>query len=303
VPRLLAVTGPRTDRSHVEQFRAWSNGKAEFILLEHPTLEQFAAAVSPSIDCIVLFGGDGTLNRYLGELLRAQVPVLPVPSGSGNDFARALGIPNDRAALDILQSFVARSPDHQIARCNADIASLITHDSNGKSQQQYFSCCVNVGLDADAAARANHLPAWLKQRGGYFLGGLGAIVSFTPERYNISLDGQGFEQALWFITVLNTPTYGGGLKIAPHADIFDRKLDYVSCRTIPRLRLFQHIPKLITGKNLGSVPYLDYRSIAQLTVQTPAPSPVYADGEFMGFTPIEVSLAAKTLPVLRRNSN
>jgi diacylglycerol kinase (ATP) len=162
---------------------------------------------------------------------------------------------------------------------------------------------VNVGLDADAAARANRLPTWLKERGGYFLGGLGAIASFTPERYTVSIDGQCFEQALWFIAVLNTPTYGGGLKIAPHAGIFDRKLEYVSCETIPRWRLFQHIPKVITGKNLRSVPYLDYRPVAQLTVQTQSQSPVYADGEFMGFTPIEVSLAAKTLPVLRRKSH
>jgi diacylglycerol kinase (ATP) len=301
VPRLLAVTGPRTDRSHVELFRTASAGKAEFILLERPDLEQFAAALAQSFDCTLLFGGDGTLNRYLGELLRAQVPVLPVPSGSGNDFARALGVRNSSTALDALESLLAGSPPTQIARC--DIASLVTRDTSGNPQQQYFSCCVNVGLDADAAARANRLPTWLKERGGYFLGGLGAIASFQPEQYAITVDGEKLETDLWFIAVLNTPTYGGGLKIAPHAGIFDRRLEYVSCQTIPRWRLFQHIPKLISGKNLRIVPYLDYRSIAQLTVQTQSPSPVYADGEFMGFTPIEVSLAANTLPVLRRKSH
>lgn len=300
--RVLAVTGPRTRRGHVARFAGAAHGRAEFQILDSPSREIFAQALSPPADCVLLFGGDGTLNRYLEPLLRAQVVTLPVPSGSGNDFARALGVRNERAAFDVFSSWVgspgAKLVCHEISQ--ADIAALGTHDVIGAPQQQYFSCCVNVGLDADAVARANRLPTWLKERGGYFIGGLGAILRGDPQRYEITLDNEAFPQELWFIAALNTPTYGGGLHIAPHAQVDDGRFEYVSCRVIPRWRLFQHIPKLLTGHNIRTVRYLDYRPFSHLTVQTVAPQPVFADGEFMGYTPIKVSLATKSLPVLRR---
>jgi diacylglycerol kinase (ATP) len=310
VASVLAVIGPRSQRVHVQRFSSAAEGRAKFIRLDHPSLLQFAQALESHPDCVILFGGDGTLNRYLGLLLASGIAALPVASGSGNDFARALGIPTERAAYQVFSSWleadshcdhpIARSPDHQIS--SVDIASLITHDQHGTAQQQYFSCCVNVGLDAEAAARANRLPPWMKARGGYFIGGLGAILRGQPQRYEITLDNEAFRQELWFIAALNTPTYGGGLRVAPHASITDRKLEYVACEMIPRWRLFQHIPKLLIGNNIRTVPYLNFRSVERLTVQTVAPQPVFADGEFMGFTPIEVSLAKKSLHVLRRKT-
>lgn len=295
--RILAVTGPRTRRTHVERFQR-AAGDADFAILEHPSLDQVGNELNAAPDCVLIFGGDGTLNRYLGALLAVQVPVLPVASGSGNDFARAVGVPDENAALACFLSFLRGEAE----LLRADIASLITRDERGAPQQKYFACCVNVGLDADAAARANRLPTWLKARGGYFIGGLGAILFGQPEQYQIGIDETTFPQELWFIAALNTPTYGGGLHIAPHAGIADQRLEYVSCTVIPRWRLFQHIPKLLTGKHIREVPYLDFRTISQLSVQTSAPRPIFADGEFMGYTPIAVSLAKESLPVLRRKT-
>lgn len=295
--RILAVTGPRTQRAHVERFRR-AAADAEFVVVEHPSLDQFGNALKPPLDCVLIFGGDGTLNRYLGLLLMAQVPVLPIASGSGNDFARAVGVPNESAALDCFAKFMRGEAEISAA----DIASLVTRDERGNPQQKFFACCVNVGLDADAAARANRLPSWLKAHGGYFIGGMGAILFGRPDKYQIDIDGEAFPHELWFIAALNTPTYGGGLHIAPHASITDQRLEYVSCAVIPRWRLFQHIPKLLTGKHIREVSYLDFRTISRLSVQTPAPQPVFADGEFMGYTPIEVSLAQQLLAVLRQKS-
>jgi diacylglycerol kinase family enzyme len=93
------------------------------------------------------------------------------------------------------------------------------------------------------------------------------------------------------------------LRIAPHASIADRRLEYVGCQVIPRARLFRHIPKLLMGNNIRAVPYLDFRTLSTLTVYTAGPQPVFADGEFMGFTPIKVSLAAQSLRVLRQKTN
>jgi diacylglycerol kinase (ATP) len=246
----------------------------------------------------LLFGGDGTLNRYLSPLLLAQVPCIPVPSGSGNDFARSIGIANENDAFELFQAYLAS----EITLWNADIGSLIANDDSGSPQERHFACCINVGLDADAAEHANGLPNWLKARGGYFVGGLRAIIGGKPRDYELTFDGQTTERRLWFVAILNTPTYGGGLVIAPHASITDRALETVTCDPIPKWKLFHHIPKLLTGKHIREVPHLSFRTAKTVSVKTNLPERVYADGEFMGYTPIDVSLATNTLPVLRRKS-
>jgi diacylglycerol kinase (ATP) len=298
VRRVVAVTGPRTQRSHVARFQRSAADSADFELLEYPSFHRIAEALARPADCVLIFGGDGTLNRYLGVLLEAQSPVVPIPSGSGNDFARAIGILTERAALERFEDFLAG----RTGTWMADIGALSTHDASGAKQRQFFSCCVNVGLDAEAAERANRLPNWLKARGGYFLGGLRAIIAGEPQQYELALDGAETRRVLWFIAILNTPTYGGGLVIAPHAGIADGALESVTCEPIPRWKLFHHIPKLLTGKHIREVPYLEYRQARSIAVNTRVPQPVYADGEFMGFTSIEVSLADRSLPVLRRKS-
>jgi diacylglycerol kinase (ATP) len=298
VRSVLAVTGPRTQRDHVSWFKEAANGLAEFQIIEHPAPEQFAASLKQPTDCVLVFGGDGTLNRYLSTLLDAQIPCIPVPSGSGNDLARAIGIPKEKDAFELFQAFLAS----QTTPWTTDIASLLTHDENGSPQQQYFACCVNIGLDADAAERANSLPNWLKARGGFFIGGLRAIISGNPGEYQLTFDGQITNNRLWFVAILNTPTYGGGLVIAPQASVTDGSLETVTCDPIPKWKLFHHIPKLLTGKHIREVTHLSYRTVKTISVKTRLPERVYADGEFMGFTPIEASLATKTLPVLRRKS-
>src|SRR5271165_2787486 len=64
-------------------------------------------AASDQVDAILLFGGDGTIHRHLGQLVRLGLPVLVVPAGSGNDFARALGLRRVRDSLSAWRKFCA----------------------------------------------------------------------------------------------------------------------------------------------------------------------------------------------------
>jgi len=65
-------------------------------------------ASNHEVDVILLFGGDGTVHRHLGKLVQLRLPVLIVPEGSGNDFARALGLPNVRDSVSAWQRFLRR---------------------------------------------------------------------------------------------------------------------------------------------------------------------------------------------------
>jgi diacylglycerol kinase (ATP) len=299
VKRVLAVTGPRSNRRDVQRCRKLATGRAEFHLLELPSLESFRDEVRKNFDCIVLFGGDGTLNRYLGELLAAQTPVLPVPTGSGNDFALAHGIRSAREAANIF----AAGLENRAKIVASDIGSLVVHDEEGHRKQKYFSCCANVGVDAEAVHHANRLPNWLKARGGYLFGAVWALFSCNPQEYEIRPhSAPPRRERLWFVAVLNTPTYGGGLRIAPHASTSDGQVELVTCAAESRLNLLLNLPRLLVGA-VQDLPFLTFQSqMLPLTVKTSVPERVCADGELMGFTPIEVSLAEKTLPVLRQKS-
>ncbi|MGC2532476.1 MAG: diacylglycerol kinase family protein, partial [Candidatus Sulfotelmatobacter sp.] len=60
------------------------------------------------VDVILLFGGDGTIHRHLGQLVKLGLPVLVVPAGSGNDFAGALGLARVRDSLAAWRTFCFR---------------------------------------------------------------------------------------------------------------------------------------------------------------------------------------------------
>lgn len=291
--RALAITGPRSSAQHVNPFRnAVATVSVE--LLEHPGLAEVRSALATRPDCVLLFGGDGTLNRYLHVLLEAQIPVLMIPTGSGNDSAMANGVKN---AADALAVFTGWASGSGTAR-RADVAEVDLQDANGIHQRRHFACCVNIGVDAEAVYRANRLPNWLKARGGYLIGALLALLQFRPQRYVITTDAST-TKTLWFIAGLNTPTYGGGLKIAQHASIADRKLELVLCDAVSRLTLLRFMPRLFSGR-VRDIPFLHFHTITGFRVETATPQPVCADGEVLGFTPMQVTFAAQSLPVIAK---
>jgi diacylglycerol kinase (ATP) len=291
VRRALAITGPRSSAEHVSPFRDTTRDLA-VELLEHPGLDEVRSALATKPDCVLLFGGDGTLNRYLDLLLEAQVPVLMVPTGSGNDFAMVNGVKN---ALDALAVFKAWEAGAAVT-LNVDIAEVALHDAAKARMRKHFACCVNIGVDAEAVYRANRLPNWLKARGGYLLGALLALFKFRPQRYTIITDAS-VSETLWFIAGLNTPTYGGGLKIAPHASITDQKLELVRCHAVSRLKLLRYMPRLFSGR-VRDIPFLHFQTMTGFRIETEMPQPVCADGEVLGFTPMDVTFAARSLPVI-----
>ena len=287
----LAITGPRSSAAHVTPFRDAAKN-VHVVFAEHPSVDVVRVHLAVRPHCVLLFGGDGTLNRYLDLLLDAQIPVLMVPTGSGNDFAMANGVKNAADALAVFTDWASGSA----ATRSADIAEVALHDASGASQLRHFACCVNIGVDAEAVYRANRLPNWLKARGGYLIGALLALVEFRPQRYVITT-GASTTETLWFIAALNTPTYGGGLKIAPHASITDQKLELVLCDAVSRLTLVRYMSRLFSGR-VRDIPFLHFQTVANFRVEIATPQSVCADGEVLGFTPMQVTFAARSLPVL-----
>jgi diacylglycerol kinase (ATP) len=304
-------------------------------------------------DAIVIFGGDGTIHRHLAELARLQLPVLVVPCGSGNDFARALNLHRVRDSITAWLNF--RSGRNNLRTIDLGVITPGGHraesDVNGKNLssgfcsrqkpadlmqpnkgtgithagEHYFCCVGGIGLDAEITRRANRLPRWIRSHGGYALSLLPALFAFRPFKVGLQpepmqvRENQSAENSFQIgapaqqdssatfpirehgqslvVAFGNAPTYGDGLRIVPRAELDDGKLDVCVVSNMGKLRLLRLFPSLYSGGHLG-IPEVEYFQTAFLRIQTEIPMEVYADGEYVCRTPVEISVQPKALKVI-----
>ncbi len=275
-------------------------------------------ASSDETDVIILFGGDGTLHRHLPQLVRLRQPLLIVPRGSGNDFARALGIKSFRDALSAWRAFCAGSGNGRevdlglITQLATEVVGpgSVRLETRGFSywvpnKSYYFACIGSVGLDAEIARRANELPRWMRSHGGYALALPTTLAKFKPRQMTIAIAENGLSskfvprcsQPTFLAAFANTPVYGGGMKIAPQAQMDDGHLDVCVVKKLKKLKLLSVFPTVYFGRHL-QMPEVDYFRATRVQVETETGANVFADGEYVCRTPIEVGIAPKALKVV-----
>ena len=286
---------------------------------------------SNEADAILIFGGDGTIHRYLPHLVKLQLPVLAVPRGSGNDFARALNLGSVRDSVTAWHRFVSDEgnvrmidlgvitprppqglkPEYTSPYGTAEAVPfpsvLVTNSQNWRLETRdstYFCCVGGIGLDGDIARRANGLPRWLRGHGGYILSTVPSLFQFAAIGMRILLPQKDQPTAVMrsdkptiLATFANTPTFGGGMRIAPHAQIDDGLLDICVVADLNKFRLFCLFPTVYLGRHLR-IPEVEYFQSESLQIETGSPLDVYADGEHVCQTPIEVTVARQALPVI-----
>jgi diacylglycerol kinase (ATP) len=272
-------------------------------------------------DVILIFGGDGTIHRHLGQLVRIGLPVLVVPAGSGNDFARALGLRRVRDSLAAWRRFLGSDREVRLDDVRAenvrtiDLGLITPLESAGESpaphgSSRYFCCVAGVGLDGEVSRRANRLPRWLRGHGGYVVSLVPTILTFAPLRMKIVAAEESNEsdpgseswaarsdQPAILAAFANTPVYGGGMKIAPRAKMDDGLLDVCVVGAVDRVRLLRLFPTVYSGDHL-SVSEVDYFQTRRVRVETERPLDVYADGEYVCRTPVEVGIQQGALRVI-----
>jgi diacylglycerol kinase (ATP) len=282
------------------------NVAKSLIRFQQATLAQWTSLLEQA-DVVVIFGGDGTVHRHLSTLVEIGVPVLIVPCGSGNDFARALGIRTWRDSVSAWHGFVASNTfaniDLGVVKGQACAPGNSTalgpneartnHDST-----QYFCCVAGVGIDGAIIRRANALPSWFRSHGGYALSTPQEIFHFTPFPMRISLSGTtAGSQPTILAAIANAPAFGGGMKIAPQAKLDDAHLDVCVVRAMNAFKLFCLFPTIYFGRHLNFCE-VEYSQTPAARIETEFPFEVYADGEYVCQTPAEFSLAPSALKVI-----
>lgn len=293
-----------------------------------------------SCSAALIFGGDGTVHRHLRQLHQCKIPTLVVPAGSGNDFAKALGIFSVDDALKAWKQFCAgannvREIDLGVIRPGKDAGGNDVNESDYKASPEsgsnaspgssskaspkphsasppsnpgsYFEvgdgeilfCCVaGIGMDAEANALANRMPAWLKGRGGYLLAALRSLMAFAPAEIRVTTtEGREIRRSAFFVAVGNAHRYGGGMKITPRAAPDDGLLDICYVGRMRKLKLLCWLPTIFFGRHLG-LAGLEYFQAETVRIETGRVLKVYADGDWACRTPVEMRVLARALRVI-----
>jgi diacylglycerol kinase (ATP) len=248
------------------------------------------------LNAILIFGGDGTIHRHLSDLVRLRLPVLVVPRGSGNDFARSLHLPNLKQASAAWKLFTEGTNNVR----QIDLGLITTLDPNEK-QKRYFSCVAGVGLDTATARIANILPRWLRANGGYAISLPIALARFNPPQVALQVDGEPHSSAPRVLAAFaNAPWYGGGMHIAPRADMADGQLDACMIGAMSKAKLLRLFPSVYGGHHL-KFQEVEYFQATNFELITNPPVDVYADGEFVCQTPVQITVARSALTVIVPN--
>jgi diacylglycerol kinase (ATP) len=235
-------------------------------------------AVGDGVDGLVVCGGDGMVALAAQVLAGTGTPLGIIPTGTGNDTARALGLPlkDPLAAADVIVAGRTRRID--LAR----------------SGDRYFVTVLAAGFDAAVNERANAM-SWPKGQLKYSLAILAVLREFRPIHYTLELDGVTRQVDGMLVSVGNGDSMGGGLKVTHGADLSDGLLDVVLFTSVPRRELIKTYPKLFSGGHTGHPAYERHR-VKRVTVAAPGVV-AYADGERFGALPLTVEVVPGALTV------
>jgi YegS/Rv2252/BmrU family lipid kinase len=230
-------------------------------------------------DTVAAVGGDGTIGLIAGALRGTPGRLAVIPAGRGNDFARVMKIPTDpveatRVALDGEQRTV-------------DV---------GDVDGQAFICIASLGFDSDANRIANEARL-VKGNLVYLYAALRALAGWKHANFDVVIDGATHNVRGWSVAVANSQAYGGGMYIAPQAELDDGELDVVLVSATSKLAALKDLPKTFKGTH-SKLPYVRTLRGKKVEISTDRPFVIYADGDPIGSTPATVSISARSLNVL-----
>jgi YegS/Rv2252/BmrU family lipid kinase len=227
----------------------------------------------------VVVGGDGLIGAVGGALAGSETPLGIVPGGRGNDLARVLGIPSEPEAV---VAMLAAGESRRI-----DVGEV-----NGKR----FLGIVSVGFDSEANRLANET-RWLRGNLVYAYAGLRTLLGWKPARFTIRAGDERERFTGYSVSVANNKAFGGGMFIAPDADLADGEFDVVTVGKVGKLRFLGNLPKVFKGTHVEEDEVRVFRA-ARLELSASRPFPVYADGEHLTDLPATLRVLPRALSVI-----
>lgn len=249
-------------------------------------VELVAAADLVGFDGVIAAGGDGTLFEVLNGLYRKElqqrVPLGLVPVGTGNAFARDLGLmPGDwQKGIDI----IARNQPRKV-----DVGRVQT-----RSETFYFLNIIGMGFAVDAGKTAKKLKMF--GNSAYTLGTLWETIKLKSYPLHIEIDGKIIKQDNVFVEISNSRYTGASFLIAPDAQIDDGLLDVTLLSSLPRRRLLRLFPTIYSGRHVQYQEVSTFQA-RHIKIHAPGGFLLAPDGEFHGYTPADIGCLHRDLEI------
>ncbi len=253
------------------------------------------SALRDGAETLIVVGGDGTLSEVVDGCFGNDHPagsgptLALLPSGTGTDFARGLGI-SGKVAIDVLLRGTARP---------VDVGRVAFHDDAGARRERHFINIADCGLGYETNLAIARGPKALGGTLAYLYGALSSIARYTPTVARVGVDGQPvYNGPSAIVGVANGPFFGGGMHAAPKARHDDGLFDVLVLEGVPRRVLIADLlPKVYRGAHLRH-PAVHFFRGATVTVEADGPFLLQVDGDGVGDAPARFTLLPRALLVL-----
>jgi YegS/Rv2252/BmrU family lipid kinase len=227
----------------------------------------------------VVVSGDGLLGAVGGAMAGSETPLGLIPGGRGNDLARALGIPSDpEDAVEVVLAGHSRTID--------------VGEANGKR----FLGIVSVGFDSECNRLANETH-FIRGNLVYAYSMVRTLIGWRSARFTIVTGGERKRLTGYFVDVANNSVYGGGMYIAPNAELDDGEFDVVSIGEGGKLSFLLGLRDVLKGEHLDKEEVSVFRA-SRLELDASRPFPVYADGDHLTDLPVSLRVLPRCLSIL-----
>lgn len=243
-------------------------------------------AVGDGVDVVVACGGDGTVHTVLQAIAQTSTIFGVIPTGTGDDNARTLGIPLGAPAA-AAKLMIERLPNPR----TIDLAQVTLPGG----EQRWYLGVLSTGFDSSVNERANQL-RWPRGQSRYLLGILGELRTFAPLPYRVTVDGTSYVDTAMLVSIGNGISYGGGMRVCPNAIIDDGQLDITWLHELSKATFLRVFPSVYKGTHIAN-PAVEVLRGKAITVEA-AGQVAYADGERLGPLPVQVQVVPAALRVL-----
>ena len=240
--------------------------------------------VADGVDTLVVVGGDGMVHLGVNLCAGTSTRLAVVGAGTGNDFARNLGLPvrDARASVALLSDGRTRRID-------------LGRVSDGVVGESWFGGVLGAGFDAVVNARAQRM-RWPHGQMRYNLAVLRELPVFRPIPYAIELDGRRIETRAMLVAVANTTSFGGGMRVCPDADVADGLFDVMIVHALSIPAFLRVFPKVYSGTHTTH-PAVEIHRARRVRLEA---SGIHsqADGETFADLPIDAEVVPGALRVV-----
>ncbi len=242
------------------------------------------AAADARADVVAVLGGDGSIGLAADSVLGTETSLAILPSGTADDFAKAVGVGRLETAVRAL------AERHVVP---IDVVRVTTG-----AERRHFVNIAGAGFDSEVSEAANAMRIDLGATGTYLAAIVKTLSSFTPAVFRIHVDGrEAIEGTHMLVVVGNGISYGGGMRVTPDASVVDGLLDVLLLRELTKSAFLLAFPRVFRGTHVTHPAVRTIRATS-LRVEADRRMQVYADGERVGPLPAVFEVVPSALPLV-----